>query len=85
MQVERLIKALANKRRLAIVKFLHRNSEASVADIADHLKLSLKATSKHLQILFAADILERRQQSLNIFYRLSKPIHAILRTVVPYL
>jgi len=34
----------------AILKFLSRNREASVASIADHLKLSFKATSKHLLI-----------------------------------
>jgi len=70
-ELERILKALANKRRLAIVKYLKKAGRAPVADIAEEIDLSFKSTSKHLGILSAADILEKEQISLQMFYRLS--------------
>ena len=70
-ELEKVLKALANKRRLAIIKYLKVNHKAPVGDIAGGIKLSFKATSKHLGILYAADILEREQQNLQMFYRLA--------------
>lgn len=69
-ELEKTLKALANKRRLAIVKYIKHKREASVGDIASNIKLSFKATSKHLNILFAAGILEKDQRSLQMFYQL---------------
>lgn len=69
--LERTIKAFANKRRLAILKYLKQEKEASVSDIAKEISLSFKSTSKHLAILLAVDIVEKEQRSLQMFYRLS--------------
>jgi len=69
--LEKSLKSLANRRRLAILKYLKENREASVTEIAGAIKLSLKATSKHLRILATTDIVEREQRSLSMFYRLS--------------
>lgn len=69
--LERTLKALANKRRLAILHLLKRDGPATVGDIADEIRLSFKATSRHLGVLAAADIVEKEQQSLNMFYRLA--------------
>ena len=71
---ERVLKAHANKRRLAIIKFLREKKEAAVGDIASAIQLSFKATSKHLGVLYACDVVEREQRSLQMYYRLpSKP------------
>lgn len=70
-QLERVFKGLANRRRLAIIKLLHREKELPVAEIARRIKLSFTATSKHLGLLQRLDILDRRQQSLSVFYSLS--------------
>lgn len=70
-ELEKSLKALANRRRLAILKYLKTNKDACVSDIADHLKLSFKATSKHLSVLSANDILEREQRSKMVYYYLS--------------
>lgn len=70
-ELEKTLKALANRRRLAILKYLKENGEAPVAEIAGEIKLSFKATSKHLGILAALDILEKDQRSLQMFYRLA--------------
>ena len=69
--LERSLKALANRRRLAILQFLKQNKEAPVSDIAREIKLSFKATSKHLGVLAANDIVERDQRSLQMFYRIA--------------
>jgi DNA-binding transcriptional ArsR family regulator len=70
--LERTLKALANKRRLAILKYLKERQPASVGDIADKINLSLKATSKHLGVLSAADIVEKNQRSSQMFYRIAE-------------
>lgn len=84
-EIGRLLKALANRRRLQVIRYLARTREATVAGIAEYLKLSLKATSKHLQLLMQADILDRRQQSLFVYYRLVKPPHPVVREVLTLL
>ncbi len=70
-ELERTLKALANRRRLAIVRSLKEAGELSVSEIAERIHLSLKATSKHLGVLTAADIVEREQRSLRMIYSLS--------------
>lgn len=90
---ERSVKALANRRRLAILRFLKRGREkekkkrieASVGDIAAEIRLSFKATSKHLGILSAAGIVDREQRSLQMFYRLSPDLSAPARSIISLL
>ncbi|MFA5791452.1 MAG: ArsR family transcriptional regulator [Candidatus Paceibacterota bacterium] len=77
-ELEKVLKALANKRRVAILKYLKRKGTASVGEIADAIKLSFKATSKHSMILFNADIVEKEQISLTMLYFLPKNHHPIV-------
>ncbi len=84
-ELERNLKALANRRRLAILRYFKKSREASVGDIAREINLSLKATSKHLGILAASDIVEKEQRSLNIFYRLASVQKAAVRHILTFL
>lgn len=84
-QFERTLKALANHRRLAIVQYLKKEGESSVSEIAEAINLSLKATSKHLSILSAVDILEREQKSLHMFYRIADNQNSITKHVISLL
>ena len=68
------MKALANKRRLAILRYLKGRKEATVGDIAEEIKLSFKSTSRHLSVLFSSDILEREQKGLEVYYRLASGV-----------
>ena len=77
-ELEKILKALANKRRIAILKFIKKSGRTSVGDIAEAIKLSFKATSKHLMILSNADILEKEQISLTMLYFLPKDHHPIV-------
>jgi len=69
--LERILKAFANKRRLAILEYLKKNKEANVGEIAEEIELSLKSTSRHLAVLSGADIVEKEQRSLMVFYKIA--------------
>ena len=79
---EKILKALANKRRLEIVKYLKEKKEASVGDIAKHIKLSFKSTSRHLAILLSADILEKEQRNVLVFYGLAPRLVSMAKSVI---
>jgi len=81
-ELEKQLKVLANRRRLAILKYLKAHREAPVAEIAEEINLSFKSTSKHLTILAAADIIEREQRSLQMFYRLTGDYKAAVEHVI---
>ena len=78
-ELEKIYKALANRRRLEIIKFIKKQREASVGQIAEHLKLSFKSTSRHLAILRGADILEKEQKGLIAFYSLNGDAHLAVK------
>lgn len=84
-KLEKILKALANRRRLAILKFLKGNKEASVGEIAHKIDLSFKATSNHLGILSALDIVEKEQRSLQMFYRLSDDQESAVKHIISLL
>jgi DNA-binding transcriptional ArsR family regulator len=81
-ETEKILKALANRRRLMILIYLHKVNKASVGEIAREIKLSFKATSKHLRILANANLLEREQISLTMLYFLAVPINPILKSTL---
>ena len=70
-ELERTLKSLANKRRLGIIQFLKKHKEASVGELAEAIRLSFRSTSRHLSVLSGADILEKEQRSIQIYYRLN--------------
>ncbi|OGG53322.1 hypothetical protein A3C20_04830 [Candidatus Kaiserbacteria bacterium RIFCSPHIGHO2_02_FULL_55_25] len=72
VELEKTLKALANKRRLAIVRYLLVHKHASVTELASHLKLSIAATSRHLRQLANADLVDTEQVSTTVNYSLSK-------------
>lgn len=83
-ELEKSLKALANRRRLMIIKLLSRH-EASVGEIAASLRLSIRSTSKHLAILAHADILEREQKSLNVYYRMAPTLKPFIKEIITIL
>ena len=81
-ELEKIMKALANKRRILILRFLKNKGKASVGNIAEEIKLSFKSTSRHLQILTKTDILDKDQVNLSMLYYLSKNPHPIVRKLL---
>ncbi|MEK7614506.1 MAG: metalloregulator ArsR/SmtB family transcription factor [Patescibacteria group bacterium] len=84
-ELEKSLKALANRRRLSIIRFIKNKKEVSVGDISSEIKLSFKSTSRHLSVLFSAGILEREQRSLQVFYRLADDIIEPVRRIIAVL
>ena len=84
-ELEKNLKALANKRRILIIKFIKKSGRASVGEVAEAIKLSFKATSKHLMILANADILEKEQVSLTMFYFISKTPNPLISKLLSIL
>jgi DNA-binding transcriptional ArsR family regulator len=84
-RLERTLKALANKRRLTILHFIKTSKRASVGDVAEHINLSFKSTSRHLSVLAAADILESEQRGLNVLYRLNSRLPHGARQIITIL
>ena len=77
-ELEKVLKALANKRRVLILKHLKHKGKSSVGEVADAIKLSFKATSKHLMILSNMDIVDKEQESLTMYYFLPKISHPMV-------
>jgi DNA-binding transcriptional ArsR family regulator len=80
-EYEKILKALANRRRLQILKYLKDKKTATVTDISGYLKLSFKSTSKHLAVLFSAGIVDKEQKSLSMFYSTTEPLPKIAKHV----
>ncbi len=81
VEAERLLKVLANRRRLAILNLLRKKREMSVSDIAEAIRLSFTSTSKHLTMLERAGFVEKEQRSLQVFYRIATPAPDIYKAV----
>jgi DNA-binding transcriptional ArsR family regulator len=82
IELERQLKTLANRRRLAILNLLRKRKDANVSDIADSIKLSLTSTSKHLTMLERMEFVEKEQKSLNVYYRIASNRPDLLSKVI---
>ena len=78
------LKALANRRRLAIITFVKIKREVTVGEIAEEIKLSFRSTSKHLGILAAAGILEKKQRSAQVHYFWAAIFQSLLVVLLPF-
>ncbi|OGG44819.1 hypothetical protein A2673_02175 [Candidatus Kaiserbacteria bacterium RIFCSPHIGHO2_01_FULL_50_13] len=79
---ELVLKAMANRRRLAILALLTRKGRADVGSVADQIHLSFAATSRHLRTLANADLVESEQVNTTVYYSISKKRHPILDTTI---
>ena len=65
--------------------YLKNKKEAPVWDVSEEIKLSFKATSKHLNLLSNADILDKEQRNTEVFYNLSSKSKKIVKDIISYL
>jgi DNA-binding transcriptional ArsR family regulator len=79
---EKVLKAIANQRRITIVQLLRKHEVLSVGDLAKELKLSFRSTSRHLAVLRSAEVVLREQEGLVMNYRLAQPMNAFVRLLV---
>jgi DNA-binding transcriptional ArsR family regulator len=83
-KLERILKASANRRRFTILSYLKKEKEATVGEIAEHINLSFKSTSRHLAILYATELVDRTQRSSEVFYRLSDVLHGTVLEILKH-
>ena len=76
-QLSRQLKALANERRLRILVLLA-DKARNVGGIAELLKRSFRATSRHLLVLRNAGLVESEQRGKFVVYRLERT-HPVFR------
>ncbi|MBI2612572.1 winged helix-turn-helix transcriptional regulator [Candidatus Kaiserbacteria bacterium] len=82
VETERVFKALANRRRLMIVQLLRAKGRRDVGSIAEHIRLSFAATSRHLRVLANADLVESEQVNTTVNYYLPRSRNAVLDTAL---
>ncbi len=83
--IEKILKALANPRRLTILAYLKHVREANVGNIGGEIRLSIYSTSKHMIILYKAGLVERDQRNVEVFYRLAKPSEVFMEDILKIL
>lgn len=81
-QLERLLKALANRRRLEILRELKKHNKLPVGEIARRIRLSLHATSKHLRILSVHSLIDADRQGMQIYYHRVQDIPPAARRII---
>lgn len=84
IQMEKILKAAANRRRLKILRYLKDHKGVSVSELAGHIKLSFRSTSRHLAILRNTDLVETEQVNLTIFYSLSPSAPKVIEQILSY-
>jgi DNA-binding transcriptional ArsR family regulator len=76
--MEAVLKALAEPRRMAILKLIG-NREMQAGAIADRFKLTRPAISQHLRVLTEAHLLIERREGTRRLYRVRQEGFAELR------
>lgn len=84
-EVEKNYKALANRRRIAIIHFLYKENKARVNDISENIKLSFKSTSRHLQVLKAIGMIDSEQVGLEQYYYLTDKNNFFIKHLLSFL
>ena len=80
--IEKMLKVLANYRRLEILRVLKSRKNVTVGEIAEIIKLSFKSTSRHLALLLASDLIDRNQISLQVYYTISLELPVLARQII---
>lgn len=80
--MERVLKALANRRRLALLRLLKRGERMNVSALARAIHLSVRATSQHLVMLHRIGVVNREQTRLEVFYSLRDKLPRVARDVL---
>jgi ArsR family transcriptional regulator len=81
LDVDRLLKALADPTRLRIVGLLQ-GGEICVCHIHDSLKIPQPKTSRHLAYLRRAGVVHAKKRGLWVYYRLAPQVSEVAQTLL---
>ena len=71
-ELERIIKGIANHRRIQILSLLAQKPELSVLEISDELKSDFKNISAHINKMTVAGLVMKRSDSKSVRHKLTK-------------
>ena len=77
-QLERILKGIANHRRIQIAELLKKEPELSVIEIADLLKINFKTASMHIQKLAISGLVLKRSDNNSVRHKLTRNGKSIL-------
>ena len=80
-----IFKTLGNPNRLKIIKLLKGGARVNVSGIAEDLKISQKAVSKHLIILHNLDVLHSAGSEGHVFYFINDSMPRDFKKVIDLL
>ncbi|MEK7219276.1 MAG: helix-turn-helix domain-containing protein [Patescibacteria group bacterium] len=80
-KLERIVKGIANHRRLQILDLLEKEPELSVQEISERLKSEMKNISAHITKMAISGLLMKRSDSKSIRHKLTKRGIVILKFV----
>lgn len=70
-ELVKIFKAIANERRLDILRRVEKNKQLSVGVLSEQMDLSFRSVSKHLAVLTSAGLVEAKQMGLSRYYYIS--------------
>lgn len=77
-QLERIIRGVANHRRIEILELLKKSPELSIIDISKKLDTNFKTISEHIKRLATAGFVIKRSDGPSVRHKITKRGLAIL-------
>jgi DNA-binding transcriptional ArsR family regulator len=84
-ELVRILKAFGNEKRIKILKALAKNEGLSVGELASEIRLSFKATSKHVARFSTLGILEGEGKGRSVVYSLSPSLTGKVKTLLKHI
>ncbi len=78
-QLERIVKGVANHRRIEILELLKETPELSLADISEALKINFRTASDHIKKMATAGFVLKRSDGSSVRHKITTRGAAILK------
>lgn len=80
----KILKALASRRRLEILKLLRENYTMGLSEIATEIDLSYRSTSRHLLSLSNVDLIKQNRKGAWMIYNLNREVERLLGDIAGF-
>lgn len=78
-QLERIVRGVANHRRIEILELLEKTPESSVLEISKLLKVNFKTVSEHVKRLAATGFVLKRSDLNSVRHKITKRGSSVLK------
>lgn len=78
-RLERIIKGVANHRRVQILELLEESPELSLQEISETLNINFKTASEHLRRLAISGLIMKRSDGTSVRHKLTNRGSSILK------